>query len=224
MALDAQGRVVTAGHAGRSVWRFDRVGGPAAGHVERTILVTHYKGRRLNSPNDLAVARDGRDLLHRSTLRAADAKSGDPLQQQRGSAVYRLSDPGTKAQRIACVSDAVEGPNGLAFSTRPKILYVADTPKKRWLKFSVNKDGSLGPAATFAEVGPDARQGEPDGLKVDREGNVFAAAPGGVWIFAAGRHAPGTIPLSKKTSNLAWGPDARTLFVTASDRDLPRAP
>lgn len=217
MALDHAGRVVTAGHAGRSVWRFTRAGGPIPGKTTRTVLVSHFKGKPLNSPNDIVVAADGSIYFTDPPFGLPTQKPNDPWQRLPGAGIFRIQNPGLKTQRLERVSTAVPGPNGLAFSPDQKWLYVADTPNKRWVKLAVAKDGALGAPVDWATTGEDHRPGEPDGLKVDARGNIFAAGPGGVWVFAPDGTHLGTIPLPKKTSNVAWARDQRALYVTASD-------
>ena len=218
MALDPAGRVVVAGHAGRAVWRFDRLGGPTVEDSRRTTLVTSFRGRRLNSPNDLVIARDGTIYFTDPPFGLPTQKPADPRQQISFTGIYRLTAPGESNQRLTLLTRAVTGANGLALSNDERTLYVADSLKKVWVKFDVRRDGSLGGPKPFATIGADQRAGLPDGLKVDLKGNVFAAGPGGVWIFAADGTHLGTLPLAKKTSNLAWA-DAkrRSLYVTASD-------
>ncbi len=83
--------------------------------------------------------------------------------------------------------------------------------------FDVRPDGTLGNSRVFfdATAMGKTRQGLPDGLKVDAEGNLFATGPGGVLIISpAGRHL-GTILTGQATSNCAFGDDGRSLYITA---------
>ena len=54
-----------------------------------------------------------------------------------------------------------------------------------------------------------------DGLKIDKAGNVFATGPGGVWIFNKDGKLLGKIKIPEATSNCAFSPDEKTLYVTA---------
>jgi len=55
-----------------------------------------------------------------------------------------------------------------------------------------------------------------DGLKVDQQGNVYAAGPGGVWIISPASKHLGTIKAPELAANMAWGDeDGRTLYITA---------
>src|SRR5678815_3381810 len=92
-----------------------------------------------------------------------------------------------------------------------------------WMAFEIRSDGSLGPGRVFFDATSLARAGKPglpDGMKVDRAGNLFATGPGGVFIFSpAGKHL-GTIVTGQPTANCAFGDDGSTLYMTANDRLL----
>jgi len=109
-------------------------------------------------------------------------------------------------------------PNGIVFSPDEKYLYVNNSePKKLWMRYSVNDDGSLADGKLFYDATSDQAPGSPDGMKVDQKGNLYSAGPGGVWIFSpAGVHL-GTLRLPEKVGNLAWGDnDGKALNITAS--------
>lgn len=129
--------------------------------------------------------------------------------------MYRLAQDGT----VTLLVRDLKAPNGVAFSPDEKTLYVtnADRERPQWLAYEVLSDGALGErrvlvdGARFAE----SRPGGPDGLKVDRAGNLFSAGPGGIYIFdRTGRHL-GTIDLGVATGNCAWGDDGSVLYITA---------
>ena len=109
-------------------------------------------------------------------------------------------------------------PNGLAFSPDEKYLYVAnsDPVRKIWMRFEVKPDGSIAGGKVFYDVTSSTEDGAPDGMKVDKNGNVYGAGPGGVWILSpAGKHL-GTIQPSEVPANCAFGDkDGKTLYITA---------
>ncbi len=115
------------------------------------------------------------------------------------------------------VSDLTR-PNGLAFSPDEKYLYVDNSePKKIWMRYRVMPDGTLSEAKLLYDATADPRPGSPDGMKIDREGNIYSAGPGGVWIFSPEGKPLATIVMPEKVANLAWaGPDRKTLYITAS--------
>jgi len=109
-------------------------------------------------------------------------------------------------------------PNGIAFSPDEKYLYVDNSePKKLWVRYRVQPDGSLTEAKVIYDATSDPRPGAPDGMKIDEQGNIYSAGPGGVWIFSPEGKPLATILMPEKVSNVAWaGTDRKTLYITAS--------
>ena len=109
-------------------------------------------------------------------------------------------------------------PNGIAFSPDEKYLYVNNSePKKIWMRYRVQPDGTLTEAKLFYDATSDPRPGSPDGMKVDEQGNVYSTGPGGLWIFSPEGKPLGTILIPEKAANCTWaGPDRKTLYITAS--------
>jgi gluconolactonase len=199
LTLDRQGRLVACEHEGRQVSR------QAADGSMQTI-VSEHNGKRLNSPNDVVVHSSG-------AIYFTDPPYGiQPEQQEQPyNGIYRINTDGSVT---LLVSDFVR-PNGLAFSPDESVLYVDDTRRRKTWSFSLRKDGWLSNGQVFADMDV-AASGNPDGLKVDLEGNVYITGGGGIWVLTPeGRHL-GTIPMPEQPANLAFGEsDARTLYVTA---------
>jgi gluconolactonase len=110
-------------------------------------------------------------------------------------------------------------PNGIAFSPDEKILYIAvsDPVHMVWMRYSVEPDGMVGNGNVFFEATGSKEAGSPDGIKVDREGNLYGSGPGGVWIFSPQAKHLGTLKLREKMANCNWGDaDGKTLYITAS--------
>jgi gluconolactonase len=209
LTVDAQGRLTINQHGNRRVVRLEADG-------RLTVLAAQYRGKRLNSPNDLVYRSDG-------TLYFTDPPFGlpkffdDPRKELPFSGVFRVKDG-----KVNLVTDELDGPNGLAFSPGEDFLYVDNwsAHRKVILRFPVKRDGSVGKSEVFIDMtaelpGDDAL----DGMKIDTLGNLYVTAPDGVRIYsAAGKHL-GTITLPREAHNLAWGgDDGRTLYVCASDR------
>ena len=215
MAFDRTGGVVVAGHAGRAIYRYDGVPSPRA---RRRTLVDRFEGRRLNSPNDLVIARDGSVYFTDPPFGLPTQAPADPRQELTFAGVYRLRRPGTARQALELISRDLRGPNGLAFMPGERTLVVANTPAKTWVRFDLDPAGRwIGPRP-FADAAGDPRPGEPDGVKIDGRGNVFAAGPGGVWILSPRGEHWGTLAVPGRTTNVAFGgPRGRTLFITAGD-------
>lgn len=225
MTVDAQGRLTVAGHAGRSVWRLESLDSVASG-AKITVLADSYKGKRFNSPNDLAYKSDGSLYFTDPPYGLRTQADSDLEKEQKVNGVYRLAgalqhaagakpDPG----KLTLLVTNLTRPNGIAFSPDEKYLYVNNSePKKIWMRYPVKADGSIGKGELFFDATSDKGIGSPDGMKVDAAGNVWSAGPGGVWIFSPeGKHL-GTIRVPEKVGNLAFGDsDDKTLFITASE-------
>jgi gluconolactonase len=221
MTLDSRGRLTVAGHAQRDVWRLERIDPKA----QVTILADSYQGKPLNSPNDLVYKSDGSLYFTDPPYGLRTQQDNDSDKQLQVNGVYRL--PGATGQkpgappergRLQLLIKDLPRPNGIAFSPDEKYLYVNNSePKKFWMRYAVKPDGTLADATLLFDASSDSRPGSPDGMKVDQEGNLYSAGPGGVWIFSpAGKHL-GTIDIPEKVGNLAWGgADHKTLYVTAS--------
>ncbi len=130
--------------------------------------------------------------------------------------VYRLAPDGT----VTLLTKEMTFPNGIAFSPDEKTLYVAnsDPNKAIWMAFNVKDDGTLGEGRVFADATAwvkTRKKGLPDGMKVDRAGNLFATGPGGVLVFAPDGTHLGTFATGEATANCGWGEDGSTLFITA---------
>ena len=221
MTLDARGRLTVAGHAQRDVYRVDSLD-DASRH---TILADSYQGRRLNSPNDLVYRSDGSLYFTDPPYGLPMQNDSDPRKELKFSGVYRMAGvlyqrPGYQPQRdkLQLLVSDLPRPNGICFSPDEKFLYVSNTgPRKLWMRYPVNPNGTLGAGTVFFDATSDPRPGSPDGIKVDTLGNLYGAGPGGVWIFSPeGKHVA-TILMPEIVSNVAWGGlDGRTLYVTAS--------
>ena len=221
MTLDSRGRLTVAGHARRNVWRLEAIN-PRA---RITVLADRYEGKRLNSPNDVVYRSDGSLYFTDPPYGLPTQGDNDPAKELQVNGVYRI--PGALSQKpgappardkLQLVVKDLPRPNGIAFSPDEKWLYVDNTaPKKLWMKYRVNADGSLSDGAVFYDATSDNSPGAPDGMKVDKSGNVYSAGPGGVWIFSPQGEHLGTIKVPEVVSNLAWGDmDGKSLYITAS--------
>lgn len=220
MTLDLNGRLTVAGHAQRDVYRFDSPSPNAT-----TILADEYKDKRLNSPNDLVYRSDGSLYFTDPPYGLETQSDTDPKKQLTINGVYRIPNanaqkPGAAPARSALqllISD-LPRPNGIAFSPDEKFLYVNNSqPKRIWMRYRVQPDGSLTDPHLLYDATSDPHPGGPDGMKVDRQGNIYSAGPGGVWIFSSEGKPLATISMPERVSNVAWGDaDRKTLYITAS--------
>lgn len=214
LTLDARGALVIADHGNRQVARLDET------TWTKTTLADRYQGKRLNSPNDLAYRSNG-DLYFTDPPYGLKGLNDDPSKELARNGVYRLTPTGT----LTLVASDVRFPNGIAFSPDERTLYVANSDPTRpiWMAYDVQPDGSLARGRVFFDAAALVQRGArglPDGMRVDRDGNVFATGPGGVLVFSAqGRHL-GTIATGQPTANCAFGDDGSTLYITANNQLL----
>ncbi len=225
MTLDAKGRLTVAGHAGRTVWRLESLDPKA----QVTVLADSYQGKKLSSPNDLVYKSDGSLYFTDPPYGLPSHDDTDPTKELQVNGVYRIPNalqqkPGAPPDRdkLQLVIGDLARPNGIAFSPDEKYLYIAESGKKVWLRYRVQPDGSVTEGALFldpfADKTTDPKATDvPDGIRVDKKGNLYGSGPSGVWIISPdGKHL-GTIKVPERVANVAWGDkDAKTLYVTAS--------
>jgi gluconolactonase len=200
--LDRQGRIVFCAFGDRQVVRLEKDG-------KRTILAERFEGKLLNNPNDLVYKSDGTLYF---TDSAADLKraDSDPAKGVPHSGLYMI-----KGGQVQLLTKDFPGSNGLAFSPDQKYLYLNDYGKKIIERFDVQADDTIANGKLFIDMNGEKAPGAPDGMKVDRKGNVYCTGPGGLWILSPdGKHI-GTILSPEPLTNLTFGDaDAKTLYIT----------
>uniref|UniRef100_A0A7C2JYP7 SMP-30/gluconolactonase/LRE family protein n=1 Tax=Schlesneria paludicola TaxID=360056 RepID=A0A7C2JYP7_9PLAN len=211
LMLDPMGQLVSCEHGDRRVSVLTKNGG------KRT-LVDNYQGKRLNSPNDGCFRRNG-DLYFTDPPYGLPKNWDDDRRELDFCGVYRLQMGKDGVNKLTLLTEEMTRPNGIAFSPDEKTLYVAqsDPAAAIWKKFPVKDDGTLGKGDVFFDatsyVGK--HKGLPDGLKVDKDGNVWATGPGGVWVFDPTGKPLGRLDTKEATANCGWGDDGSTLYITA---------
>jgi gluconolactonase len=205
LTLDQQGRVTINEHGNRRVTRLERNG-------QVTILADRYQGKRLNSPNDLVYRSDGA-LFFTDPPFGLPKFFDDSRKELPFSGVFCLING-----ELKLVTTDLTGPNGLAFSPDEKYFYVDDWDDKRKIimRYEVHPDGTLSNGKVFFDATSEPGEEAWDGMKIDHQGNLYAAGPGGLWIISPeGKHL-GTIVGPENPHNLAWGDeDGKTLYLCA---------
>lgn len=206
-AFDAQGRLLSCEHATSLVVRQT-----PQGALE--VVVSHFEGKELNSPNDIVVKSDGAIYFTDPTYGRIREDLGLLRKQELAfQGVYRVSADGSGLRLLA---GDFEQPNGLCFSVDESALFVNDTMRKHIRRFDVLPDGSVAGGNVWAQTigeGP----GVPDGMKVDVAGNLFCTGPGGIHVFDTAACLLGVICLPERPANFTWGGDDHcSLFVTAT--------
>jgi gluconolactonase len=210
LAIDAKGQLLLCEHGDRRVAYLTPEGG------KRT-LTDHYQGKRFNSPNDLAIARNG-------TVYFTDPPYGLPSKDQEKfreldfHGVYRVGSDGV----AYLLTKELDRPNGLALSPDETILYVAQShgPKPVIMAYPIKENGDIGEGKVFFDTKGLSGPGAPDGIKVNAQGIVFSTGPGGVLILDDQGKLLGRIICGRATANVAFGPDEKSLFITSKDRLL----
>jgi gluconolactonase len=210
MVYDAGGNLLVCEHSTSALVR-ERPDGT------REALATHFRGRELNSPNDVVTRSDGTIYFSDPWYGRMHPHGVERARELGFQGVYRIP-PGGELELLVA-EDEFEMPNGLCFSPDESLMYVDDTPNALIRVYDVAADGSLADGRVFRDgIGsgtPDA--GVVDGMKCDERGNVWVTGPDGVWVInPAGEHI-GVIEVPETVANLAWGgADWRTLYLTAS--------
>ena len=206
--FDYQGRQLSAEHGGRRIARYEIDG-------SITTIADRYDGKRLNSPNDVVVHPDGSIWFTDPPYGIGGNYEGFRAEQELKEAVYRVDPSG----RIDKISDEISKPNGLCFSPDYKRLYVADTSGSNEL-YVFDIDGARPvPRKTFAKLtvpGPETPAGA-DGIRCDRDGNIWMAMRPGVQVLTPQAERIGMIRLPENCANLTFGgPKRNRLFMLAS--------
>ncbi len=220
LAFDSQGRLLACEGGGpggrRQVSRTETDG-------SLTAIATHFEGRRLNSPNDLALDAQGRIYF-------TDPRYGDRSDLEMDvEGVYRIDPDGG----LFRVIDDMQRPNGIAVSLDQNTLYVVDNNSnlggsRKVYAFELENDGSVGARRVIHDFGS-GRGG--DGVCLDGQGNLYVTAglnipappaedhsvPAAVYVFAPdGRHLrTHPVPEDMVTNCSFGGPEGNTLYVTA---------
>lgn len=206
LLFDPEGRLTLCEHGDRRVSVLTKGGG------KRT-LADNYNGMRFNSPNDLVYHPNG-NLYFTDPIYGLPERQDDPRREMDFCGVYLLRKDGT----VELLTKEFTRPNGIALSPDGKTLYVAqsDNAAPIWRSYPVKKDGTLGKGKIFfnaLKFKPDG-VGNPDGMTVDRKGNLWATGPGGVYIFTPEGELLGRIETGEHSSNCTWGDDGSTLYIT----------
>ncbi len=209
LAITKDNYLISCEHGDRRISRM-----PLAIKGGKVTLADKYDGKRFNSPNDVVAATNGNIYFTDPPYGLADNEK-DKSREIDLFGVYRISTTGKVSLEIA---DLIR-PNGVALSVDQKTLYVAQSDRKAYImSYPIAKDGSLGEGKLFFDasyLNTEGLKGAPDGLKVDSSGNIFSSGPGGVLVIDPKGKLLGRIETGAATSNLAWGEDGSTLFITA---------
>ncbi len=170
---------------------------------ERQVLASHYRGKELNSPNDVVVKSDGQVYFSDPWYGRMPVFGLERERELGFQALFRIDAGGT----LHCEADDFDQPNGLCFSSDESLLYVNDTTRAHIRVFDVGADGALSNGRMFAENIGDGvlENGVVDGMKCDEQGNIYVTGPRGFWVFGADGEHLGVIGMPEHSANLNWG-------------------
>jgi gluconolactonase len=208
--VDPQGRLITCEHLTRRVTRTEHDG-------RLTVLAETWRGKRLNSPNDVVVAPDGAVWFTDPTYGIdGDYEGAKAVSETGGSHLYRVDPASGEAQAMA--TDFVQ-PNGLAFSPGGDFLFVSDTGvthqddgPRHIRRFGIQANGLTG-----GEVAAECANGLFDGFRLDTHGNIWTSSGEGVQCLSSDGTLLGKIGVPDVVANLCFGGARRNrLFICAT--------
>jgi len=220
LIIDDQGRLVLCQHGDRRIGFMEaQLDAPA---VKYGTVADNFNGKKFNSPNDVVQGKDKSFYFTDPPYGLGNRDETDPEKEIPFQGVYKIAPNG----KVYLLVDSISRPNGIGLSPDNKFLYVAssDPKKPRWYRYEL-ADTSVVSGKIFYDASTEAvgNPGLPDGFKVSSKGNLFASAPGGVFIFNPDGKIIGKILLEAACANTALTPDEKWLFIT-NDSLLLRVP
>ena len=211
LTLDKDGNLVLCQCGNRQMARMDApLDNPKPIYVT---LAGKYNGKRFNSPNDAAYNSKG-ELFFTDPPYGLEKQMDDPKKEIAFQGVYKVKTNGD----VVLITDSLTRPNGIAFLPGEKTMLVSnsDPAKPNWYAFEMGDNGEVISSRIFYSAAGynKSLRGLPDGMKVDKKGNVFATGPGGVWIFNSSGKLLGKLKLEQATSNIALSADEKTIYIT----------
>lgn len=209
LIINQRGELVSCEHGDR------RIAGMPLNIGGKRTIADNYQGKRFNSPNDIVQKSNG-DYYFTDPPYGMPQKEKDPSRETPLFGVYKVDKTGN----VSLIISDLTRPNGLAFSPDEKILYVAQSdPDRAYLMaYPVLADGKVGKGEILFDATPMVKEGLkglPDGLKIDKKGNIFTTGPGGVLIISPTGKLLGRIETGEATANCAFGNDGSVLYITA---------
>jgi len=211
LTLNNEGKLVMCQHGDRRVAMMDAtIATPESKFIS---LADNFQGKKLNSPNDVVFRSNG-DFFFTDPPYGLPKQENDPSRETLFQGVYKVSKG-----VASLITDSLTRPNGIALFPGEKTLIVAnsDPGKATWYAFDLLENDSVANARIFYDATENTKteKGLPDGLRIDKQGNVFASGPGGIWIFNKEGKVLGKIKISEATSNCALADDDKTLYATS---------
>ncbi|SEL66200.1 SMP-30/gluconolactonase/LRE family protein [Parapedobacter koreensis] len=210
LLLDNGGNLVLCQHGDRRMAKMEApLDKPAAAFIT---LTDRYGGKRFSSPNDAVYNRSGELFFTDPPYGLPAQNDDDPAKEIAFNGVYKVKPNGD----IVLLADSITRPNGIAFFPGEEKLLVAcsDPNAANWYILDAG-DTRATPTLFYSATNErNGLNGLPDGLKIAKNGTVFASGPGGIWIFNPDGKVLGKIRLEEAASNVALSTDEKTIYVT----------
>ena len=213
LTLDNKGNLILTQCGNRQIARMDApLDKPAVKYIP---IANSYKGKKFNSPNDVICDSKGQ-FFFTDPPYGLEKQMDDPKKELPFQGVFMVKTSG----EVVLVTDTLTRPNGLAFLPGEKTLIVAnsDPAKPNWYAFDIDENDVVSnPRIFYSAAGYDkSAKGMPDGMKIDKKGNVFATGPGGIWIFNSQGKLLGKFKMTNDApaSNCALSADEKTIYIT----------
>jgi gluconolactonase len=211
LLLDREGHLVMCQHGDRRMARMNS----STDHPQPNFvtLADKYKGKRISSPNDATYNSKGELFFTDPPYGLPGRDDNDPSKEIKWNGVYKVKKNG----EVILLIDSLARPNGIAFFPGGKRLLVAnsDPQKPNWYVYDVIGDKLANGKIFYSTAGHDKKlNGSPDGLKIDKKGNVYATGPGGIYFFNSNAKLLGRLIVPEATSNVALSADEKTLYIT----------
>ena len=207
LAIDSAGRLISCEHGDRRISSMTFNEG-------KVTLADNYNGKRFNSPNDLVISKEGR-IYFTDPIYGLPLRWDDPTRELDYAGVFLLGQDGS----VSLLTKELKYPNGVELSPDEKTLYVAqsDPDNPIVMAYPIEKDGTTGKGKLLFDAKPHSHLGggNPDGLKVDQNGNLWITGMGGVMVVSSKGRFLGQISTGELTANCAWGGDGSVLYITA---------
>jgi gluconolactonase len=217
LLCDKKGRLVMCQHGDRRMARMEApLDKPQPNFVT---IASKYEGKRVSSPNDACYNSKGELFFTDPPYGLPGRNDNDPAKEIKWNGVYKVKANGD----VILLIDSLSRPNGIAFFPGEKKILVAnsDPRKPNWYVYDVDGDKLTNGRIFYSDAGYDRKlPGLPDGLKIDKKGNVFAAGPGGIHFFNDKGKLLGMLKLPDATSNVALSADEKTIYITNNKQVL----
>ena len=198
LALNSEGELLMAQHGKRRVAKISKSGNEIP-------LAEKYKGKLLNSPNDMTIHSDG-------SIFFTDPPYGIKSDQEELGfyGIYKLTPSGD----LYLLDKSLNRPNGIALSPDESKLYVSDSRAQKIFVWDIFDDRTIGNKSLLIEM---EGKGSADGFKVNKNGTIYATGPEGIWVINEDGSVNTIIKVPGQNTNCNWGNSEQTiLFVTSA--------